>query len=278
MVCKLQRSLYGLKQAPRQWYKKFDSFMVQHGFKRTLIDQCVFVKKLTDVDFLILLLYVDDMLIVGKNIAMINDLKTKLSTTFEMKDWGKAEHILGMQITRDRNKKKLWLSQEQYILKVLQRFNMFTAKPVSCPLGTHFKLSSKHSPQKESEMEIMRGVPYASAVGSLTYAMICTRPDIAYSVGLRSRFLANPGKEHREGVKWILRYLKGTYKFCICYGSNTEGLLSFTDSDMAGDIDSMRSTSGYLFTYAGGVLSWKSKLHKCVALSTTEVEYIAVTE
>ncbi|GAA0170423.1 hypothetical protein LIER_40958 [Lithospermum erythrorhizon] len=81
--------------------------MVQHGFKRTLMDHCVFVKKLTDADFLILLLYVDDMLIVGKNIAMINDLKTKLSTSFEMKDLGKAEHILGMQITRDKNKKKL---------------------------------------------------------------------------------------------------------------------------------------------------------------------------
>ncbi|GAA0173588.1 transmembrane signal receptor [Lithospermum erythrorhizon] len=110
------------------------------------------------------------------------------------------------------------------------------------------------------------------------YAMICIRPDIAYSVGMMSIFLANPGKEHWEGVKWILRYLKGTYKFCICYGSNTEGLLSFTDSDMAGDIDSMRSTSGYLFTYTAAALSWQSKLQKCVALSTTEVEYIAVTE
>ncbi|GAA0170424.1 hypothetical protein LIER_40959 [Lithospermum erythrorhizon] len=111
------------------------------------------------------------------------------------------------------------------------------------------------------------------------YAMICTRPDIAYTVVLVSRFLANPSKEHWEGVKWILRYLKGTYKSCICYGSSLTypEKLSAYECDMVGDIDSMRSTSGYLFTYTGGALSWQSKLQKCVALSTTEAEYIAMT-
>ncbi|GAA0163590.1 hypothetical protein LIER_19416 [Lithospermum erythrorhizon] len=110
------------------------------------------------------------------------------------------------------------------------------------------------------------------------YAMICTRPNIAYVVALMSRFTSNSGKQHWEGVKWIFRYRKGTSRLCICYRKNVEGLLAYTDSDMASDVDTMISTSGYLFTYAGGAISWQSKIQKCVALSTTETVYIAVTE
>jgi ATP-binding cassette subfamily B (MDR/TAP) protein 1 len=121
-------------------------------------------------------------------------------------------------------------------------------------------------------------VPYSSAVGSLMYAMVCTRPDIAHAVGMVSRFLSNPGKEHWEAVKWILRYLKGTSKTCLCYGGADPILEGYTDSDMAGDLDSRKSTSGFLYTFAGGAVSWQSRLQKCVALSTTEAEYIAAAE
>ncbi|KAL5725484.1 hypothetical protein ACHQM5_008624 [Ranunculus cassubicifolius] len=155
---------------------------------------------------------------------------------------------------------------------------MDLAKPVSCPICAHFKMSTKHSPLRKDDIESMKKVPYASTVGSLMYAMVCTRPDIAYAVGVVSRFLANPGKEHWEGVKWILRYLKGTSNMSICFGGDRPTLEGYTDADMAGDIDSMKSTSGYLFTFAGGAVSWQAKLQKCVALSTTEAEYIAVTE
>jgi len=127
----LKKSLYGLKQAPRQWYKKFDSFMVEHGYDKTTSDHCVFVKKFSDGEFIILLLYVNDMLIAGRDTSKIDRLKEELSKSFAMKDLGPARQILGMKISRDRKNGRLWLSQESYIEKVLDRFNMSNAKPVS---------------------------------------------------------------------------------------------------------------------------------------------------
>ncbi|GAA0145952.1 transmembrane signal receptor [Lithospermum erythrorhizon] len=278
MVCKLNKSLYGLKQAPRQWYKKFNAFMEEYGFTRTLIDHCVFIKRFASNDYILLLLYVDDMLIVGQHMAKIKDLKAQLSKVFEMKDLGKARNILGMEIKRDRDNGVLWLSQEKYIQKILARFNMESSKSVSCPLGAHFKLSSKTCPGQKMDVEEMQRVPYASAIGSLMYAMLCTRPDLAYPVGVLSRFLSQPRKEHWEAVKWTFRYLKGTSDMCICYDKQGAVLEGFTDVDVAGDLDSKKSTSGYLFTFAGGAISWQSKLQRCIALSTTEAEYIAITE
>ncbi|KAK9940454.1 hypothetical protein M0R45_017116 [Rubus argutus] len=275
MVCKLKKSLYGLKQAPRQWYKKFDSFMIGQGYKRTDADPCVYIQQFPGGNFIILLLYVDDMLIVGQDVAMIHKLKAELSKSFDMKDLGPAKQILGMEITRDRKNKKLWLSQEKYVERVLERFNMEGAKPVSSPLGNQFKLSKRSCPTIQEEKDKMTKIPYASAVGSLMYAMVCTRPDIAQAVGVVSRYLSNPGRDHWEAVKWILRYLRGSSKFCLCFGGSKPILEGFIDADWAGDLDSRKSTSGYLFTFAGGAVSWQSKLQKCVALSTTEAEYIA---
>ncbi|WOH01606.1 hypothetical protein DCAR_0520990 [Daucus carota subsp. sativus] len=278
LVCKLKKSLYGLKQAPRQWYKKFDSFMEKHQYKRTIADHCVYLKKFPDGKFVILLLYVENMLIVGQDINMINNLKKDLSKFFDMKDLGPAQQILGMKIIRDRKARKLFLSQKEYVERVIKRFNMKNAKPVGTPLSNHFKLSKKSCPSTEKEKKMMKDVPYSSAVGSLMYAMVCTRPDIAHAVGVVSRYLSNPGREHWEAVKWILRYLKGTSKLCLCYGGAKPILEGYTDADMAGDLDSRKSTSSYIFTLAGGAVSWQSKLQKCVALSTTEAEYIAMTE
>ncbi|GKV53845.1 hypothetical protein SLEP1_g60358, partial [Rubroshorea leprosula] len=140
MVCKLNKSLYGLKQAPRQWYKKFDSFMMSHGYQRTNADPCVYIRLFPNGNFIILLLYVDDMLILGQDVEKICRLKEELSKSFDMKDLGPAKQILGMAITRDRKAGKLWLSQEKYVERLLERFNMKHAKPVSTPLANHFKL------------------------------------------------------------------------------------------------------------------------------------------
>ena len=132
--------------------------------------------------------------------------------------------------------------------------------------------------QTDEEKCYMSRVPYASAVGSLMYAMVCTRPDIAHAVGVVSRFLSNPTKEHREGVKWILRYLKGTSELCLCFTKGNLTLQGFSDADLGGDFDTKKSTTGYIFTLGGTVVSWKSKLQDRVALSTTEAEYIAISE
>ena len=124
----------------------------------------------------------------------------------------------------------------------------------------------------------MSKVPYASAVGSLMYAMVCTRPDIAHAVGVVSRYMSNPGKEHWEGVKWILRYLKGTSGMALCFKKSNIILQGFVDANLGGDLDNRKSTTGYVFTLGGTVVSWMSRLQKSVALSTTEAEYMAISE
>ena len=200
LVCKLKKSLYGLKQAPGQWYKKFDSFIHKIGFKRSETDHCCYVKSF-DNSYVILLLYVDDMLITGSSIEEINYLKKQLSKQSTMKDLGAAKQILGMRIIRDKANGTLKLSQLEYVKKVLSMFNMNKAKPVSTPLGCHFKLSKEQSPKTEEEIDHMSKVPYASTIGGLMYAMVCTRPDIAHAMEVVSRFMGRPGKQHWEVVK-----------------------------------------------------------------------------
>ncbi|GJW81938.1 putative RNA-directed DNA polymerase [Tanacetum coccineum] len=277
-VCRLQKSLYGLKQAPRQWYKKFESVIGKQGYRKTSSDHCVFFQKFGDDDFIILLLYVDDMLIVGKNIGRIAQLKRDLSKSFSVKDLGPAKQIIGIRIFCDRGAKKLHISQEQYIEKVLCRFNMDKAKVVSSPLTTNFKLTDKDFPSFKKNIEKMDKVLYASVVGSLMYTIVCTRPDLAHAVGVVSRFLSNHSKKHWEAVKCIFRYMRGTSKLGITFGNGKPMLVGFTDSYMAGNKDNMKSTSGYLMTFAGGAVSWHSRLQKCVALSTTKAEYMAATK
>ncbi|RVW60672.1 Retrovirus-related Pol polyprotein from transposon TNT 1-94 [Vitis vinifera] len=177
------------------------------------------------------------------NVSRIDKLKKQLSKSFSMKDLGPVKKILGIRIERDRASKKL-----------------------------------RHSPSIDKEKEDMRRVPYASAVGSLMNPMVCTRPDIAYVIGVVSRFLSNPGRLHWEAVKWIMRYLQGTSKLKLTFESGKPVLVSYTDSNMAGDVDNRRPTLGYLMTFSGGAVFWQSRLQKSVALSTTEAEYIAAAE
>lgn len=124
----------------------------------------------------------------------------------------------------------------------------------------------------------MEKIPYASAVGSLMYAMVCTRPDISHAVGVVSRYMSNPGFEHWNAVRWILRYLVVTKDMALCYTGADIQLRGFVDSDMAGDIDSRKSTTGYVFTLGSAAISWMSRLQKIVALSTTEAEYVVAVE
>ncbi|KAE8711089.1 Retrovirus-related Pol polyprotein from transposon TNT 1-94 [Hibiscus syriacus] len=277
LVCKLNKSLYGLKQAPRCWYKRFDSFIMCLGYNRLNADPCAYFKRSGDNDFVILLLYVDDMLVAGPNKDHIEELKAQLAREFEMKDLGSANKILGMQIHRDRSNRNIWLSQKNYLKKILSRFNMQDCKPISTTLPINFKLSSSMSPSSEEDRMKMSRVPYASAVRSLMFAMICTRPDIAQAVGVVSQYMANPGKEHWNTVKRILRYIKGTSNVALCYGGSNL-LINGYDSDYAGDLDKSKSTTGYVFKVTGGAVSWVSKLQSVVATSTTEAEYVAATQ
>ena len=143
---------------------------------------------------------------------------------------------------------------------MLKWFNMHNAKPVSIPLASHFKLSKEAYPKTQEEMAHMSKVPYASAVGSLMYAMVCTRPDISHAMGVVSRYMNNPGKEHWMAVKGILRYLRGTTNQALCFGRSNISLQGYVDAEMEGDRDNMRSTIGYVFSIVGTTVSWVSKI------------------
>ena len=148
-------------------------------------------------------------------LSATDETKAMLKSEFEIKDLGASKRLLGMDIRRDRSKGKLWLSQSQYIEKVLHQFHMSQAKPVSTPLAAHFKLSTSSGPLDVEEERYMSRVPYACAAGNLMYAMVCTRPDIAHAVSVVSRFMLKPGKEYWKAVQWILSYLRGTSKYDV---------------------------------------------------------------
>ncbi|KAL1190989.1 Retrovirus-related Pol polyprotein from transposon TNT 1-94 [Cardamine amara subsp. amara] len=278
-VCLLNKSLYGLKQSPRKWNQKFDSYMLEIGFERSPRDSCAYIKSMEDGSKVYLLIYVDDMLVAARDMKVISKLKQKLSEKFEMKDLGAAKKILGMEIVRDRVKGTLTLSQEGYLSKVLEMYKMEQSKPVVTPLGAHLKMQAASEEQLLKDGEHMKTVPYSNAVGSIMYSMIGTRPDLAYPVGIISRFMSKPIKEHWLGVKWVLRYIKGTLKMKLCYGKGSEFILGgYCDSDYAADMDKRRSISGVVFTLGGSAISWRSRLQKVVALSTTEAEYMSLNE
>ena len=255
-ACKLKKSLYGLKQSPHQWYKRFDKFMIEHGYTRSQFDNYVYFRKLFNGSFIYLLLYVDDVLITLKSKVEIDKLKAQLRTEFEMKDLGKAKKILGMEIQRDRRKGTVYLTQTQYLKKILQRFGVDgKTKPVSTPLAPHFKLSASMSPRTEEKRKHMAQIPYANAVGALIYAMVCTRPDISHAVSMMSKYMHDPGKGHWQAVKQILRYIHGITDIGLKFERDDrlgQNLVGYVDSDYAGDLDKRRSTTGYVFTLAKG--------------------------
>jgi hypothetical protein len=199
-VCRLQRSIYGLKQSSRQWYFRFHQAVTSNDFVMMEEDHCVYVKK-SNTAFLILSLYVDDILPAGNDLNFLNATKKWLSSMFDMKDMGEADYILGVKIQRDRSKRLLSMSQEAYINKMLERFRLQHAKPVETPMAKDQILSLEQCPKSEDEKKRMEKTPYANAVGSLMYAMMCTRPDICYAVGMVSRYQSNPGDAHWTAVK-----------------------------------------------------------------------------
>ena len=250
------------------------------GFSRSKYDSCVYIKKKGKQAVAYLLLYVDDMLVAGACKAEIQKVKDDLKAAFDMKDLGIARRILGMNIVRNREKREIWLSQTDYVSRVLNRFKMQNSRETATPMAQHFKLSVRQKPQNEREKQEINQIPYANIVGSIMYAMISTRPDLAQAISVTSRFMAEHGKEHWLALRWTLRYLKGAGDYGILFnGKHEEGdpLIGFSDSDFAGNVDNRRSQSGYVFTMFGGAVSWKSSLQDVVALLTTEAEYIALT-
>ncbi|CAL8157460.1 unnamed protein product [Prunus armeniaca] len=247
-VFKLRKALYVLKQSPRAWYSCINSYFEKNG------------------SFMIVSLYVDDMIFTGNNLDMLNEFKLSMMREFEMTDLGELHHFLGIEV--NQSKKGIFISQESYAKEVLKKFRMENANPISTPCVTGLKLS------KDGEGKLVNSTMFQSLVGNLMY-LTATRPDIMFSVSLVSRFMENPYSNHWEAAKRILRYVKGTVDYGIFYEANIPiNLVGYTDSDLAGSVDDCKSTSGYFFNLGSDVFSWSSKKQPIVALSTTETEYI----
>ena len=277
LVCKLNKSMYGTKQAPRCWNKKIDSVLSgELGYKRSEGDPCLYVKR-TRTDVMMVALYVDDLLLAATTTDQIEWMKKRLAERFEMKDLGEARVCLGLEITRVRKDKKLYLTQESYMEMILGRFGMCESKPAPTPI------EEARSPETRLEIvsdddEKATGVPYREVIGSLMYLMIATRPDICYAVGKLSKFCEDPQQKHWIAAKRVLRYVNGTKSMGLCYnGSKHTTVYGYSDSDWAGDINDRKSTSGYAFLMAGSAVSWSSKKQSIIATSTCEAEYVALS-
>jgi len=271
LVCKLLKALYGLKQAPRMWNAKIHSFLVDNlGFFSSPHEPCVYIKRQHGIVVMIILLYVDDILIAGMSRINMDKVKAEFKARFKMKDLGPASEFLGIEIIRDRNLGQIIMKQSAYANKILERFSMSNCKPTTTPMVTDASkiLDSVSNPLPAS-------TPYRSAIGSLMYLMICTRPDIAYAVGKLSRYCENPTQAHWSAVKRIFRYIKGTQNSGLTLRlSGMFDLVGYCDADWGGCLRTRKSTDGVLFVLAGTAISWKSKRQSIVALSTCEAEYI----
>ena len=273
LVCKLKKSLYGLKQSSRCWNQALHKHLCNVGFIQNSSDPCIYTSKDGKN---ILAIYVDDIILAAQSQDDMDYMKRDISSKFDLKDLGELRYFLGVSVQRDSNG-SVSLDQSGYSDRILNKFDMNEAKPVSTPVDISMKLV------KNDESESVDKELYQSAVGSLLYLSQWTRPDLSYAVGNVAKFCENPSKNHWVAVKRIMRYLKGTVNHGLRYfvesdhSDNNTILIGYSDADWAGDIDSRRSTSGYVFQMSGCAVSWKSKRQNCVALSTAEAEYVALS-
>jgi len=278
LVCKLNRSLYGLKQSPRVWNRTFDKFLVELGFSRCLGDEATYVRGVGK-NQVYLGVYVDDLVVMSEVSDKVLEVKQALTSKFEMADLGEVSTILGIRVLRDVKSGELTLDQSKYVGQVLKKFGMENAKPVVTPLVVGTKLSKSDCALTKEDREEMKEKPYRSVVGSLMYLMICTRPDLAASIGILSRFLENPGVDHWEAVKRVLRYLQLTKDKCLKFVKHPVMVFDgYVDSDWGGCPDTRKSTGAYVFRLGGTAISWASKRQSSVALSSCEAEYMAACQ
>ena len=207
------------------------------------------------------------MLIFGTDQNQVDQTKRLLSTSFEMKDMGEAKVILGIKIKRHNN--EISVSQTHYIEKILKKFRFEDCHPVGTPMDPNVKLlPNKGNAVSQHE--------YSRAIGSLMYAMISTRPDIAYAVGKLSRYTSNPSANHWQALSRVFKYLKGTKDYGLVYTGFPSVIEGYTDASYISNEEDHSSTSGWAFLLGGGAISWASKKQTCIADSTMESEFIAL--
>jgi len=267
-VLRLKKALYGLRQAPRAWNAKLDKELLALGFVKSNMDHAVY-KRNSKTSPLIVGVYVDDLIISGPNVQDIVQFKAEMKNKFSMSDLGLLSYYLGIEVKQ--GDAGIVISQGSYAVKILETAGMVTCNACDTPMEPRLKL------YKTKEGEVVEPTTYRSIIGSLRY-IVNTRPDLAFSVGMVSRYMEAPGKAHWAAVKRILRYLKGTIGYGCKYGKGTALspiLLGYSDSDFAGGVEDRKSTTGVVFFLGGSLVTWASQKQKIVALSSCEAEYVA---
>lgn len=269
-VLKLNRAIYGLKQSSRAWHKKVDNVMLTSGYKNSKLEPCLYTKIVNGLRTIVTL-YVDDFFIFSNDSEETKLLKETLSSQFKIKDLGQIKQCLGINVNINKENNFITLSQENYIDQLLFKFNMCESKAVDTPLEVKLNIEKYEGTNSDN--------PYQQLIGSLMYLAVLTRPDIAYAVGYLSQFNKCHSDKHWTYAKRILRYLKKTrnlgLKYCKIGNVNIQG---YVDADWANDPTDRRSYTGFCFMLSGSVISWSCKKQRTVALSSTEAEYMAITE
>jgi Reverse transcriptase (RNA-dependent DNA polymerase) len=222
--------------------------------------------------WVLIALYVDDLAIASDDLKTLHWIKLKLSERFKMKDMNEMKHILGIDIYYNRQDGKMILSQKTFAEHILKRFGMNEAKSIPTPMDHRMILQ-----KAENDKNVLRNIPYRSIIGNLMYLMICTRPDLAFAVGILSQFSEHPSNEHWIAFKRVLRYLKGTQDFCLLYKKSANAtLVGYSDASW-GNSQDRKSMSGFGMFYGDAIVSWSSRKQPIIALSTTEADTIAMS-
>ena len=272
-VLKVVKSLYGLKQAGRQWYHHYAQSLLQNGYQTSLVNPCVFYKK-TPKGRVITSIYVDDSNVFG-DYAAKEDAKRQLKAEFEMKDLGALTNCIGIQI--EHLPQGVFIHQTGYIVRLLEKYSMANSNPRQTPMEVrNVRNDELYGPTIESESLFEDITQYKSAIGSLSYLAISTRPEISFAVNLLARYSVKPAQRHWQGIKKILRYLNGTKDLGLLYTGNNFEIVGFADAGYQSDPKSAKSQTGYVFTIGGTAFCWRSVKQTVLATSTTHAELIAL--
>ncbi|KAI3808618.1 hypothetical protein L1987_24573 [Smallanthus sonchifolius] len=266
-VCRLRQSLYGLKQASRNWYHKFTKFLLSLDFKQSKADHSLFTYQKGGI-YVAILIYVDNVIIVGNNAEKIQQTKQQLDEEFSVKNLGPLKYFLGIEVAKTSD--RLVLSQRKYTLDILKDSGMLGCRPSAFPFEQGTKLDKG---EEQARVDVTQ---YRRLVGRLLYLQ-ATRPDITYAVNVLSQFVANPRRNHSEAANRVLRYLKGMPGQGILLPWEGQPVLTaYCDSDWLGCPFTRRSRTIYLLILGGSPISWKTKKQSVVSRSSAEAEYRAM--
>src|SRR6266545_4359138 len=276
-ICKLVHTIYGTMQGAHDWYETLTNTYNKLGYTTSRADPCVRYK-VDDDGYTLTDTYTDDVFGASKTDAEAKKRKDEMGKEWEIKDVSDNDYFLGMRVQQDLTRGTIRLTQRPYWEHVLNRFDLTNITPRNIPIPVGLTLDQSMSPKTESERNMMSNKPYRPILGSVMWGQLATRPDLSFAVSLLSRFQADPSIEHWNALMHVIGYIKNTLDYGLIYSRDYDITpLAYVDADYGGCRDTRRSTSGYVFTMAGGPVTWSSKRQATVALSTVEAEYVAMS-